>query len=404
MASKKIAFCFLFFIFLAVYKSQPVHVYLFNNNLTGGGGGPTLTENLACGATSGAFSSQTITLAGGTTCAVSNVFCFNQGGGLNYLNPSYITNQYSINLFFKFNTIGGWSRIIDFSNSAADAGIYLSGNCLNFYPNGNIGACIFAANTYYLFTFVRDGATNIISTYVNGNLFGTYNDAGNLYRPATNVFPIIFFRDDNTVPCEAKAGCVRYASITSATMNAAAVMSTFTNICNVILPIELSAFNAVKNNNSVKLDWSTMSETKNKVFEIERSNDAMVYKKISEVNGNGDSHQKNEYSNIDFLPEDGVNYYRLKQIDFNGSFKYSDIVSVNFEKSAPLFYPNPAKDLITIKSESANTMVVIKDLLGREIFRINNLPESKQVSTADLLSGTYFLFINDKVQRLVITK
>ncbi len=403
-ASKKVLFCFLFLAFSFVNNAQAVHGYIFNNSLIAAGGGPTLTQNLACGAGAGAYSSQTITLAGGTTCAVSNVFCFNQGGGLNYPNPSFITNQYSINLFFKFNTIGGWSRIIDFSNSAADAGIYLSGNCLNFFPNGNIGACTFVANTYYLFTFVRNGATNVISSYVNGNLFGTYTDAGNLYRPATNVTPIIFFRDDNAVTCEAKAGCVRYASVTSATMNAAAVLSTFTNICNVILPVELSNFSAVKNINSVNLDWSTMSESKNKGFEIERSNDGLNYVKIAEVSGKGDSHQKNNYNSTDVLPNDGINYYRLKQIDLDGSFNFSNIVSVNFEKNAPLFYPNPTSDFITIKSESLNITVVIRDITGREVHRSNGLPESKKISMAQLPSGTYFITVNDKVQRMIINK
>src|SRR4051812_49035754 len=95
----------------AVSKAQPLHEYFFNNSLAGTAGGPTLTDNLACGASAGAFSSQTIATVG-QTCTTSNAFCFNQYGGLSYANPSYITNNYSINLFFKFNNLGGWSRII----------------------------------------------------------------------------------------------------------------------------------------------------------------------------------------------------------------------------------------------------------------------------------------------------
>ncbi len=216
-------------------SSQPLQEYYFNNSLAGTGGGGTITELLSCSAVAGSFGTDSIITTNGL-CSVSTAFCFNAGGGFSYPNSS-ITGSYSINLFFKFNTLGGWSRIIDFSNSVNDAGFYLLNNCLNFFPNGNVGTCpYFQPNIYYLFTFVRDGATNIISVYVNGTLFSTYNDTGNVYRPATNTTPIIFFRDDNAVPCESKAGCIKYASVSSQLLSAAQVDTIWQNICNISLP------------------------------------------------------------------------------------------------------------------------------------------------------------------------
>ncbi len=232
MKNLLLPFC-LFFALLV--GAQPVQEYFFNNSFNGTNSGPTLTETLSCGAATGAYGTDSIITSSGL-CSVSNAFCFGAGGGMVYPN-SNITGNDSINLFFKFSTLGGWSRIIDFSNSAADAGIYLLGNCLNFFPNGNVGPCPnFQPNTYYLYTFVRNGSTNIISVYVNGALFGTYNDAGNIYRPSTNSSPIIFFRDDNAVPCENKAGCVKYASVSADTLSAAEVDSIWINICNISLP------------------------------------------------------------------------------------------------------------------------------------------------------------------------
>ncbi len=216
-------------------SAQPLQEYYFNNSLAGTGGGGALTDLISCGAVAGSFGTDSIITTNGL-CSVSTAYCFNQGEGFSYPNNS-ITGTYSINVFFQFNNLGGWSRIIDFSNSVTDAGFYLLNDCLNFYPNGNVGTCpFFQPNIYYLFTFVRDGATNIISVYVNGVLFGSYNDVGNVYRSASTTTPINFFRDDNAVPCEAKGGCIKYASVSSQLLTAAQVDTIWQNICSISLP------------------------------------------------------------------------------------------------------------------------------------------------------------------------
>lgn len=221
-------------------SAQPLQEYFFNNNFNGTAGGGTLTEVLACGAGLGSFGTQTITTSAGY-CSYSTAFCFNDGAGLSYPNNS-VTSQYTINLFCKFNTLSGYTRIIDFSNGASDNGIYLLNNCLNLFPNGTIGPCpYFNPNIYYLFTFVRDAATNTISVYVNGTFFSSYVDATNMYRPATITTPIIFFRDDAAVPCEAAPGCIRYASVSSGTLSAAQVNTVWVNICNTISTCTVTA-------------------------------------------------------------------------------------------------------------------------------------------------------------------
>ena len=233
----------LFFLFITLrfcLSAQPLQEYFFNNNFNGTAGGGTLTEVLACGAGLGSFGTQTITTSAGY-CSYSTAFCFNDGAGLSYPNNS-VTSQYTINLFCKFNALSGYTRIIDFSNGASDNGIYLLNNCLNLFPNGTIGPCpYFNPNIYYLFTFVRDAATNTISVYVNGTFFSSYVDATNMYRPATITTPIIFFRDDAAVPCEAAPGCIRYASVSSGTLSAAQVNTVWTNICTTISTCTVTA-------------------------------------------------------------------------------------------------------------------------------------------------------------------
>lgn len=217
-------------IFAPLLSKSQTHQYLFNNNLNELNGGPALTQILACGASAGSYGVQTSGTTAGD-CLTSNAFCFNDGGGLQHPNPGLISGSYTINMFFRFTTLGGYARVIDFSNSASDAGIYFLNNCLNLYPNGNVGTCpYFNTNTYYLITFVRDGGTNIISVYVDGTLFGTYNDSGNLYRPATGTEPIIFFRDDNAVTCENQPGCIKFISVGPTVATASDVALLWANI------------------------------------------------------------------------------------------------------------------------------------------------------------------------------
>ena len=235
-------------------------------------------------------------------------------------------------------------------------------------------------------------------------MFGTYNDAGNLYRPASNVTPIIFFRDDNTVPCEAKAGCVKYTSISSATLSSAQVATTWTNICSVVLPIELSKFEGVNKDNKVLLNWTTETESNNKLFEVEKSSDGINFSKIGEVNGGGNSHQQINYDFIDPRPNKGTNYYRLKQIDNDGTSKHSSIVTLNFEMELPRFYPNPAEDHVIIDIKNKTQSVSIKNLLGQEVFTLHSIPEDGKVNLNELPNGSYILSVGGSNHNLIIKK
>ena len=89
------------------------------------------------------------------------------------------------------------------------------------------------------------------------------------------------------------------------------------------LPIELLSFEAICNNNSVNLLWSTASEKNNDYFTIERSSDGITFQTVLTVKGAGNSNQVINYSAIDEKPIDGIAYYRLKQTDYDGKFEYS---------------------------------------------------------------------------------
>ena len=97
-----------------------------------------------------------------------------------------------------------------------------------------------------------------------------------------------------------------------------------------ILPIELLSFKAKVKNNAVALDWSTISETNNDHFIISKSKDAFNYVDIGTVSGSGSSSEINTYKFIDDFPYDGLNYYRLSQVDDNGQVQTFDPISVKY--------------------------------------------------------------------------
>ena len=98
--------------------------------------------------------------------------------------------------------------------------------------------------------------------------------------------------------------------------------------CN-ILPIELLNFNVIQNKDFNNIKWSCATEINNNYFILERSLDGINFYDLIKLNGAGNSVNTTNYSYNDFTFEHTINYYRLKQVDFNGEFKYFNIVSID---------------------------------------------------------------------------
>lgn len=208
-----------------VANSQISQYFLFNNTLAENAGGPALTVRLACGGVAGTFGVQTALVGG--QCLNFNAYCFNRGLGLTYANPGLITGSYTINMYYKF-TGAGYLRVLDFSNASSDNGLYVLNNCLVVYGLPALTQpCNLTPDTYYLFTIVRDGATNTVTIYVNGVLYTTFIDTINCLRAPTNTSPIHFFTDD---ACEYPTGCVRYLSVSPLQATAPAVAALYASL------------------------------------------------------------------------------------------------------------------------------------------------------------------------------
>jgi hypothetical protein len=381
---------------LQFLKAQPLHEYYFNGNLNGTAGGPALNQTLACSAAPGSFGSQNILTSLGL-CAISTAFCFNSGGGLAYPNPSYIRDQYTINLLCCFGNLSGKTRLIDFSNGTSNPGIYLDNNCLSMAPLGNVGPCpyLLLPNQYYLFSFVRN-ASGLMTIYIDGVFFTSFSDFFGMYTLVTNTVPVVFFKDDTVVPCESKAGCVKYISITSSVMSGLQILTNWLSICNVLLPVGMNGLVASVNSSEVRLDWNDESDGI-RDFEIERSRDAVDFSVIGFVNvpyQNPDG----KFTFSDASPQPGINYYRLKRNMNSGEHKFSPVRSVVLTRTDQVeIFPNPANDHVYVGKEQ---LISMTNALGE------NVPikysEDGLLDASELPNGIFYLFFKDKRRSLVI--
>jgi hypothetical protein len=144
------------------------------------------------------------------------------------------------------------------------------------------------------------------------------------------------------------------------------------------LPIELLSFSANQTKNNITLTWATASELNNKEFIIEKSVDGNTFAAIGTVDGAGTSTEEHHYTLIDEYPVIGNNYYRILQIDIDGTSSYSNIATCNFvgkaENATLKIFPNPTDGSITVIAFSvydakSEKQITIENTLGEIIYR-----------------------------------
>ena len=172
-----------------------------------------------------------------------------------------------------------------------------------------------------------------------------------------------------------------------------------------VVPVELTSFNADVNAGNVNLTWTTATETNNKGFEVQR-NAGNGFEAVAFIQGNGTSTQSHSYSFTDNNVNTGSYTYRLKQVDFNGSFEYSNAVEVSVEIpnvfALDQNYPNPFNPTTQINfSLATDSKVTLKvfDILGQEVATLlnGNITSGAHSFTFDaskLNSGVYLYKID----------
>jgi len=199
-----------------------------------------------------------------------------------------------------------------------------------------------------------------------------------------------------------------YADVTQVIdLNSGAGNTALTD-CSIILPIELESIFATAEMQTNTLHWSTLSELSNDHFVVERSVDGTHFSQIGIVDGAGNSTETKQYEFADRAISNDIIYYRLKQVDFDGNYHYSAIVSVNRKTDVVLVYPNPSSGNITIdfpKTCDGTYTIKYQDSLGKEFSEKAEISaEIRSYSSAlfeSLPSGIYFVEIADENGNLI---
>ena len=157
------------------------------------------------------------------------------------------------------------------------------------------------------------------------------------------------------------------------------------------LPIELISFTGERQDDGNLLRWSTATETDNNYFELERSGDALHFTGIAQVAGHGNSTSMLRYEHLDAAPLKGMNYYRLKQVDNNGDFTYSDVIAIDNSGTAAALsvYPNPTTDLVHINASNVQELTIY-DMLGNSVYSGKAGPGGV-TDFAPLTNGVYII-------------
>ncbi len=164
----------------------------------------------------------------------------------------------------------------------------------------------------------------------------------------------------------------------------------------VVMPVSLIAFTAEMMNETVVLNWTTVVETNNKKFIIERSQNLSNWVAIGEVAGNGNTTALVNYSFTDNAPLNGLTYYRLKQVDNNGTYSNSNVVVIEQTKGQLVnIGPNPFDEALTITTNIKGSLdISIHDVLGRLLYQAKQkVEDGKLLLHPELASGAYVITI-----------
>lgn len=344
-------------------------------------------------------------------------------GNTNGLNPKAQGEKQDINLTIPGSPtfdVRGIDININYRRNESDAYFFTRGSSLNFgmgggqlfvtyrvasgnnsYTTVNSGNVyeIPSDDTYRTYRFVYNPMSGIGTIQVNGTVVWSNNgpDMRNLYWTGSGNVIVGQLMDGNGYN-KTIVDNLKIYSVTAA-----------------VLPIQLLSFDAKMNQeNTATLSWSTASEENNDYFSIERSSDETNWVEIKRVKGAGNSSQLINYETTDEQPKAGTQYYRLKQVDFDGkseTFKDVALQNNSTKKINISAYPNPTTGSFTLVSneiqDAATTQILITNAMGNIIYQQTDSHEYKtNIDISSFPAGTYTVqeICDGQVARLLIVK
>jgi Secretion system C-terminal sorting domain len=332
----------------------------------------------------------TTVLASGTSQVIVNAPLSLTNASFTFSNTSSMTTSYNVSLSASkiylddnssMTTNGGSSTTIDLSNSSqivignatttTTAIFTVSGPTLNLYDKSGVAL---------------ENQNSVYYNWSNYNYASTSAASGNSYA-------------SSGVAINCGAGythkCTNPSVYGPATLSAAGVVP------GVTLPIVLTGFSAVLNNDhGVTLDWNTQEEVNFSHFIIERSADGKTWDEIGTVEAKGNSEVETAYTYVDGQPLTGTNFYRLTEVNLDNSYIYSPVVVVRTTTLAQItLFPNPASNYINV-SLAGNTPSAVTVLLtsaaGQRLAEKQTMGGAGTIVTIpveNLVSGLYIITV-----------
>jgi hypothetical protein len=193
----------------------------------------------------------------------------------------------------------------------------------------------------------------------------------------------------------------------------------------VPVPVELTSFTGAAINNTIQLNWSTAAEVNSHGFEVERKSNGVDFHTIGFVSGSGTTIERNNYTYIDDNVNTGNYSYRLRMVDVDGKFEYSDVIEVEFNAPSEFIlaqnYPNPFNPATKIEfslAVEAKVKLTVYNILGENVVELLNETRSSgnhfvNFDAGNLNSGVYFYKVEangvdgnnfSSVKKMILTK
>ncbi len=290
------------------------------------------------------------------------------------------TNIISINFTVINNPLSTYSdNVVSFSNSPTPLDIDTTTDIAGLSDYGSI---LYPNIENHISGYVSFARPAVLS-YAGGNITDSVTN-----RPAGCTYQ--WFESGNPV---AGPNSSTYNNSPSGTYtlkvtypNGTVVTST-----NSVLPIKLNSFNGKFIDNTNQLSWSTSNEVNTNIFDVERSVNGKDFFSIGKVKAIGNSNTAQNYNFVDAnVNNTPMYYYRLKSVDNNGSYGYSNIITIAKDNKATIsLYPNPSRNVVTIEGDKIEK-IVVTNLLGKTVLVKNvNAVNNTTLNIADLAKGFY---------------
>lgn len=358
---------------------------------------------------------------GGDISIQNNVNVINVSG---FTNVIFIGGHFYLNDNTNLNNLSGFGSLTTVNNCMEITNNNALGNLQWFTGLTSIGNVNDSDNSYLLISgngSMTDltGFENI--TFIFGSLtiqdnpvLTSLGGLNNTFLGSSSITNISIQNCPELIICQVPCVCdvIMNGGMATIGNNAEGCNSTMDVMDECLaLPITLQYLKATNYNQQTLLTWSTATETNNSHFIIEHSIDAQQFTEVGRVAGSGTSLTPQTYSFIHERPHLGVNYYRLRQVDFDGTFEYSDIVNVEFERRGFHIFPNPVESALYLQFDTSqmeievNITSITGKVIHSEVVDFSGGPTLITFDIENYPMGVYFLSVNDgkeiQVQRFI---